>query len=217
VCAVGFAPTMLGGTDAALAEAVDYRGTAKLIAAAAAARLPGRFVLLSSLGVGSLDGATASPSARLLDASLGGVLRQKGRAEAALRESGLDWCVVRPGLLLQEAAQGGVLLGPQGRWTGDAVRDGAGLGPKVRCASPFLSSAGAVCAATRGQVADVCVAALAGDPHIFSRRVVEVVARPEASMHGFRVVGDVPPAPAGNGESDPEAQELEQSPERPGR
>ena len=45
----------------------------------------------------------------------GGVLLQKGRAEAELRRSsGLDWAILRPGLLQKEAVQGGVLLGPAG-------------------------------------------------------------------------------------------------------
>ena len=45
----------------------------------------------------------------------GGVLLQKGRAEAVLRRSsGLDWAILRPGLLQKEAVQGGVLLGPAG-------------------------------------------------------------------------------------------------------
>ena len=44
---------------------------------------------------------------------------------------------------------------------------------------------GAVCTATRQQVARVCVAALGGGP-TYSRRVVEVVTRPEATQHGQR-------------------------------
>ena len=118
----------------------------------------------------------------MLDESLGDVLKQKYKAEVALRRSRLDWCIVRPGLLLKEKTQGGVLLGPADRWVGDAERDRAGLGGPVKCSSPFLASSGAVCAATRAQVASVCVAAL-GSPR-FSRRVVEVVARPDVPVDG---------------------------------
>lgn len=171
---------MVGDEDKRLAQAVDYLGTLKLVAAAEAAALPGRFVLVSSLGV---NATTSSPSARLLDASLGNVLIQKAAAERALRASPLDWCIVRPGLLLKEVVQGDVLLGPEDRWQGaDAERDRDGLGPPVKCSSPFLASSGAVCAATRSQVASVCVEALTGDPAVFSRRVVEVVARPDAAL-----------------------------------
>ena len=82
----------------------------------------------------------------MLDSSLGGVLKQKRRAEAAVRASSLDWTIVRPGLLLQGASQGGVLLGEAGRWTGDAVTDRvAGMEKPVKCASPFVASGGAVC------------------------------------------------------------------------
>tara|TARA_B100000780_G_C20789316_1_gene313469 strand:+ start:165 stop:287 length:123 start_codon:yes stop_codon:yes gene_type:complete len=39
----------------------------------------------------------------MLDASLGGVLKQKRRAEAAVRASSLDWTIVRPGARRGEA------------------------------------------------------------------------------------------------------------------
>ena len=183
VCTIGFAPTMVGDVDRAGMQQVDYRATAKLIAAAEQAKLPGRFVLVSSLGVNVRE---TSSSARLLDASLGNVLVQKLAAEQALRKSVLDWCIVRPGLLLKEKVQGGILLGGEDRWTGEsAERDRRGLGEPVSCASPFLASSGAVCAATRGQVAAVCVEALRGDKRLFSRKVVEVVARPEIPLQQF--------------------------------
>ena len=187
ICTLGFSPTFIPETDRRLAEQVDYLGTLKLIAAAEAAKIRGRFVLVSSLGVNS-----TSDSAKLLNSSLGGVLLQKSRAEATLRSSRtLDWCIVRPGLLLKEVTQGGVLLGPEDRFTGDAAKDSDGLGAPVKCPSPFLASSGAVCAATRAQVADVCVAALTGEPALFSRRVVEVVSRPDVPTDGggvFRTV-----------------------------
>lgn len=184
----GFAPTFVPEEDRRLAEKVDYLGTLKLIAAAEAAQLPGRFVLLTSLGINA-----NTTSAKLLDSSLGGVLVQKARAEATLRASRkLDWCIVRPGLLQKETVQGGLVLGPEDRFIGDAARDGAGLGSggtKLKCASPFLASSGAVCAATRQQVAEVCVEALTGDARLYSRRVVEVVARPDVPVgQPWRVV-----------------------------
>ena len=57
VCTLGFAPTYLPEQDRKLAEAVDYLGTLRLLTACEAAALPGRFVLVSSLGV---DAATDS-------------------------------------------------------------------------------------------------------------------------------------------------------------
>ena len=56
-----------------------------------------------------VDALASSPSARLLDSSLGNVLVQKRAAEQALRESGLDWAIVRPGLLQQERVAGGIV------------------------------------------------------------------------------------------------------------
>ena len=47
--------------------------------------------------------ATSRAQARMLDASLGGVLKQKRRAEAAVRASSLDWTIVRPGARRGEA------------------------------------------------------------------------------------------------------------------
>lgn len=177
ICTVGFSPTFVPSEDRRLASQVDNEGTRKLIAAADGAGLSGRFVLVSSLGI-----ALSTQSARMLDQSLGGVLAEKALAESALRRSTLDWCIVRPGLLQKEVAQGGVLLGLEDRFVGDAARDREGLGAPVKCASPFLASSGAVCAATRAQVADVCVAALTGERAAFSRRVVEVVARPDVPV-----------------------------------
>ena len=61
MCTLGYSPTYLPEQDRKLAEAVDYLGTVRLLTACEAAALPGRFVLVSSLGV---DAAT--DSARLL-------------------------------------------------------------------------------------------------------------------------------------------------------
>lgn len=113
-----------------------------------------------------------------------GVLQQKRAAEAALRSSSLCWTIVRPGLLLGKVGQqGGLLLGGPGRWTGDTLADrvdGAGMrATPLKCASPFLVSSGAVCAATRLQVAEVCVMALTDADGLFSSRIVEVVAHPD--------------------------------------
>ena len=85
------------------------------------------------------------------------------------------------GLLLKEATQGGVLLGGPGRWTGDAAADRvAGIETPVKCSSPFLASSGAVCAATRLQVAKVCVA-LNCQPGLCAPKI----GAPPIASHGF--------------------------------
>ena len=180
ICAAGYRPTFVAETDRVVAEAVDARGLSALVEAAEAAELAGRFVLVSSLNAG--EAATGTMSARMLDSSLGGVLGQKGRSEARLRSSALDWCILRPGLLYSKPT-GRLIFAPAGRFIGESDRDRVGLGPPVTCPSPFVASSGAVCAVSRGQLAAVCVSAL-GDAR-FSRRVVELVARPDAPVEGL--------------------------------
>ena len=79
VCTLGFAPTYLPEQDRKLAEAVDYLGTLRLLTACEAAALPGRFVLVSSLGV---DAAT--DSARVLLATCYLLLRAQAATLRAL-------------------------------------------------------------------------------------------------------------------------------------
>jgi uncharacterized protein YbjT (DUF2867 family) len=72
----------------------DSAGNINAIEAARAAGV-GRFVLVSSIGVG--DSSDALPwIARVM---LRSFLREKGRAEAHLFDSGLDYTVIRPGNL----------------------------------------------------------------------------------------------------------------------
>ena len=193
ISTLGYFPTFVPVDDRALAERVDYCAQLRLIAAARAAKLEGRFIMVSSLLTD--EPLADNPSARMLNSALGNVLEQKRKAEAALRSGtpSLDWTIVRPGLLDVKKPQGGVLLGPAGRWVGSAERDRVAAFPgsdaPSRCASPFLASSGAVCAVTRAQLAAVCIGALGDEQRgVFSRRVVEVVARPEAPQ-GPREVG----------------------------
>jgi len=69
-------------------DAVDYRLTALLVEAAAAAQLRPRFVYLSSVG--------ADPNAR------GAYLAARGRAEAAVAGSGLPYTIARPSVISGE-------------------------------------------------------------------------------------------------------------------
>jgi uncharacterized protein YbjT (DUF2867 family) len=95
-------------------ETMDYGGAVKLIAAAKQAGVR-RYLIVSSVG--------ANPGAPG-DDTFSVYLRAKGRADDAVRESGLDWTVVRPGGLTNEIGTGRVSLGdrvPRGRVARDDV------------------------------------------------------------------------------------------------
>jgi uncharacterized protein YbjT (DUF2867 family) len=81
---------------------VDYGAAAKLIAAARANRIR-RYVMVSSVG--------ADP-ARDGDDTFSVYLRAKGRADAELQASGLEYTIVRPGRLTDEPGTGRVRLAP---------------------------------------------------------------------------------------------------------
>jgi uncharacterized protein YbjT (DUF2867 family) len=76
-------------------DLVDGRGNAQLLDAAVAAGAS-RFVMESSLGVGDDRG---SWMARLFRATIPTVLRAKDRAESAIRDSGVAYTILRPGVL----------------------------------------------------------------------------------------------------------------------
>jgi uncharacterized protein YbjT (DUF2867 family) len=80
---------------AAEADLVDGRGNVQLLDAAVATGAS-RFVMESSLGVGE---DRASWMARAFRLAIPTVLRAKARAEAAIRDSGLAYTILRPGVL----------------------------------------------------------------------------------------------------------------------
>jgi uncharacterized protein YbjT (DUF2867 family) len=82
-------------------ETMDYGGAVKLIAAAKQAGIS-RYVIVSSVG--------ANPDAPGND-TFSVYLRAKGRADDAVRASGLDATVVRPGGLTNDPGTGRVSLG----------------------------------------------------------------------------------------------------------
>jgi uncharacterized protein YbjT (DUF2867 family) len=99
VCAAGYN----GGGGASSYASVDGAGTAALVAAAAATPSVKRFVLLTSLLTnGAAVGQRWNPAYLFLNL-FGGVLSAKLGAERALRSSGLDWVIVRPGGLADGA------------------------------------------------------------------------------------------------------------------
>ena len=112
--AVVFAAGAGPGSGSERKETMDYGGAVKLIAAAKQAGV-GRYVIVSSMG--------ADPDATGND-TFSVYLRAKGRADEAVRASGLDSTVVRPGGLTNDAGTGRVRLGeslPRGQVTRDDV------------------------------------------------------------------------------------------------
>ncbi len=120
-------------------EAVDYRGILNLVDAALDAGTVERFVLVSAMGAGD----PLHPLNRFAD----NILLWKALGENMVRDSGLDYTIVRPGGLTDAAG-------------GEPVRTG-GVGALPLGPVP------------RADVARVCIAALT-DPAA-SRRTVEVV------------------------------------------
>jgi uncharacterized protein YbjT (DUF2867 family) len=98
--AVVFAAGAGPGSGEARKETMDYGGAVKLIEAAKANGIA-RYVMVSSMG--------ADPDAE--GEGFAAYLRAKGRADAALAASGLDYTIVRPGRLTDDPGTGRVELG----------------------------------------------------------------------------------------------------------
>jgi uncharacterized protein YbjT (DUF2867 family) len=112
--AVVFAAGAGPGSGSERKETMDYGGAVKLIAAAKRVGVS-RYVIVSSMG--------ADPDASGED-TFSVYLRAKGRADEAVRASGLDATVVRPGGLTNEPGTGRVRLGeslPRGQVPRDDV------------------------------------------------------------------------------------------------
>jgi nucleoside-diphosphate-sugar epimerase len=100
----------------------DLIGNRHLIEAARARGIR-RFILVSTIGAG--DSRTAAPLiARLV---LGRFMKLKTEAEALLRDSGLDWTIVRPGHLKDGAPTGRAILREDATLSGAVVRADVGL------------------------------------------------------------------------------------------
>lgn len=93
--------SLVGGRPLRRETPPDWDGNRNLIDAARAAGVR-RFVLVTSIGAGS-SRAAAPWIARLV---LGRFMALKTLAEDYLRESGLDWTIVRPGHLTDKPATG---------------------------------------------------------------------------------------------------------------
>lgn len=114
VTCVGSTPVEVLRRASGGGELVDGEGNANLVEAAARAGVE-RFVMQSSLGVGDDRASLMAWSFRLL---VGPAVRAKTRAERALRESGLTYTVLRPGVLTDRGATGAVQVAdaPAGLW-----------------------------------------------------------------------------------------------------
>ena len=111
--AVVFAAGAGPGSGPERKETMDYGGAVKLIAAARTAGIR-RYLMVSSMG--------ADPDAE--GEGFAVYLRAKGRADAELAASGLDFTIVRPGRLTDEPGSGRVQLGervPRGEVPRDDV------------------------------------------------------------------------------------------------
>lgn len=75
-------------------KSTEYEGVLNTIACAQAARFRGRFMYMTASGVGS-----QSCMAMCLNLYKGNTLRWRRRAEEAIRESGLDYTIIRTGIL----------------------------------------------------------------------------------------------------------------------
>ena len=95
-----------GGADGNIErkQTVDLEGATKSIAGAKAAGIS-RLVQVSAIGVDNDPPEDAAPAWKAY-------VQAKRDADIALRESGLDWTIIRPGALTDTAATGRVHLAP---------------------------------------------------------------------------------------------------------
>ncbi len=103
VDAVVFAAGAGPGSGPERKRTLDRDGAVKLMSAAQAARVD-RYVMVSAMGAASPPGG---------DDVFAVYLRAKAEADAALARSGLDFTIVRPGRLTDDAATGRVRVGPR--------------------------------------------------------------------------------------------------------
>jgi uncharacterized protein YbjT (DUF2867 family) len=113
--AVVFAAGAGPGSGATRKETMDYGGAAKLVEAAER-RGARRYLMLSSTGADD-------PGAR--EEAMRPYLEAKGRADERLRQSGLDYTIIRPGRLTDEEGTGRIeaaaSLGRRGEISRDDV------------------------------------------------------------------------------------------------
>lgn len=102
ICSLGSRP---GQKDQAVAE-----GTRNLVVAMHQAGVQKLFVV-SSLGVGTSYEEASLPSKLIIKTLLSGVIAEKEKQEQTVRESGLDWVIVRPTSLTNGPVTGHYRIG----------------------------------------------------------------------------------------------------------
>jgi nucleoside-diphosphate-sugar epimerase len=105
------------GSGAERKRTMDYGGAVKLIDAARALGVA-RWVMVSSIGAG--DPGSAGEAMRAYQ-------QAKHDADEALKASGLDWTIVRPGRLTNEPGTGFVEIAPRLTRGGEVPRDDVAL------------------------------------------------------------------------------------------
>ena len=131
----------------ALVKATDYQGVLNTLAAARVTGFEGRFLYMTSIGVG-----TPSIAGSLLNLIKGKTLAWRYRLEDVIRRSGLDYTIVRAGFLTNA---------PPGRRAVELSQNALPLAPRYRIA--------------RADVAELFVAAL--DHPKASHTTLEAVSR----------------------------------------
>jgi uncharacterized protein YbjT (DUF2867 family) len=111
--AVVFAAGAGPGSGDARKQTVDLGGAVKLVDAARATGVR-RYVMVSSIGADAPDSAGGS---------MAPYLRAKAEADDYLRASGLDWTVVRPGSLTDDAGTGLIRVSTELGHRGPVPRD----------------------------------------------------------------------------------------------
>ena len=110
--AVVFAAGAGPGSGAGRKRTMDLGGALKLMDAAKAAGVS-RYLMISAMGTS--DPAAAGPMQPYLEA--------KAEADAALRDSGLDWTILKPGRLTDDPGSGHVALAEALGRRGEVSRD----------------------------------------------------------------------------------------------
>ena len=107
--------------------ATEYRGVLNTLDALKSAGFRGRFLYMTSIGV-----TQPSVAAAFLNLIKGNTLRWRARAEEAIRESGVDYTIVRAGILVN---------GPAGRRAIEVHKEPLPLSPKYKIARADVAAA----------------------------------------------------------------------------
>ncbi|HJQ28430.1 MAG TPA: SDR family oxidoreductase [Rubrobacter sp.] len=111
--AIVFAAGAGPGSGAARKETMDYGGAVKLVEAAVENGMR-RYLMLSSMGAGDPEGGSEA---------MRPYLRAKARADERLKNSGLDYTIIRPGGLTEDEVTGTIEAAEQLGRRGEIPRE----------------------------------------------------------------------------------------------